>query len=53
MTKQQFKIWLVTHGYTQKSLAKALEITEPTITTYNRNNRYPRIFVLALKGLVA
>lgn len=53
MTTHEFKIWLVTHGYTQASLAKALGITEATICTYNRNGRYPVLFQLALKGLIA
>lgn len=53
MSKHDFKIWLATHGYTQSSLAKALGITEATICTYNRNGRYPTLFQLALKGLVA
>ena len=51
MTKQQFKIWMLTHGYTQETLAVAMGITTNTISTYNRNGRYPTMFLLALKGL--
>lgn len=52
MTKHDFKVWLVTHGYTQASLAEALGITTQTIATYNKNGRYPVLFQLALKGLL-
>lgn len=51
MSKTQFKVWLIQNGYTQKSLAKRLEITEQTITKYNGLSRYPEIFLLALKAL--
>ncbi len=52
MTAQQFKIWLIQQGYTQRTLAEKLAITERTISVYNRNGgRYPTIFLLALKGL--
>jgi DNA-binding XRE family transcriptional regulator len=51
MKKSEFKIWLIQNGYTQKSLAKRLEITEQTITKYNGLTRYPEIFLLALKAL--
>lgn len=51
MTKQEFKIWLIKNGYNQASLADALGINERTISVYNRNGRYPKLFELALKGL--
>lgn len=51
MKKSEFKIWLIQNGYTQKSLAKRLEITDQTITKYNSLTRYPEIFLLALKAL--
>lgn len=51
MKKSEFKVWLIHNGYTQKSLAKRLEITEQTITKYNGLTRYPEIFLLALKAL--
>jgi len=51
MTVYDFKLWLLNNGYTQKSLAKRLCITEQTITKYNGNGRYPVIFCLALKAL--
>lgn len=51
MTVHQFKIWLVTNGYTQKSLAKRLSMTERTITNYVTSERFPVVFVEALKGL--
>ena len=52
MTKTDFKVWLVTNGYTQKLLAEKLGLTEATIVTYNRNGRYPIIFQYALRGLL-
>lgn len=51
MTVHEFKIWLVTNGYTQKSLAKRLGITERTITNYVTAGRFPVVFQEALKGL--
>ena len=51
MNKLQFKTWLVLNDKTQKQVAKDLELTETTISNYNRVNRFPRIFELALKGL--
>ena len=50
MTKQQFKIWLITNDYTIKRLAEILGITEKTIYNY-QSTRFPRWFKLALKGL--
>ena len=51
MTVYDFKLWLLNNSYTQKSLAKRLQITEQTITKYNNNGRYPVIFCLALKAI--
>lgn len=51
LTKRQFKIWLVTNGYTQKTLAEKLGITDVTISKYNRIERYPKLFIIALKAL--
>lgn len=51
MTVYDFRLWLLNNGYTQKSLAKRLQITEQTITKYNNNGRYPVIFCLALKAI--
>lgn len=51
MKTEDFKVWLIRNGYTQKSLAKRLCITEQTITKYNGIGRYPEIFLLALKAL--
>ncbi len=48
MTVKQFKIWLVTNGYTQKSLADKLKITDRTVSNYVSVGRFPYIFVLAL-----
>lgn len=52
MNTHDFKIWLATHSLTQKQVAVKLGLTEATITTYNRNGRYPLVFQYALKGLV-
>ena len=51
MDKLQFKTWLVLNEKTQKQVARELQVTETTISNYNRVNRFPRIFELALKGL--
>jgi len=51
MNKRAFKIWLLQHGYTQITLGEKLGIGQSTITTYNKNERYPIMFVWALRGL--
>lgn len=51
MTKREFKIWLLQHGYTQKTLAHKLGLSDVTISTYNKNERYPIMFILSLKYL--
>ena len=51
MTNKQFNIWLATHGYNQSSLAIALGINRQTITGYKSNEHFPKLFVLALRGL--
>jgi transcriptional regulator with XRE-family HTH domain len=51
MNTQQFKIWLVTNGYNQKSLAEKLNISPVTITNYVKADRFPSTFVYALHGL--
>ena len=51
MTNHQFAIWLATWKYTQRQVADKLGITERTLSTYKRNENYPKWFVLALRGL--
>lgn len=51
MTQHEFKIWLAVNGYTQKSLAKRLGLTDRTVSTYATSGKFPIIFVEALKGL--
>lgn len=51
MTVRDFKIWLVINGYTQKSLAERLGLTERTIANYVAAGRFPVVFQQALKGL--
>lgn len=51
MTVKEFKIWLITNNYTQTTLAKRLGLSPNTITNYVTNERFPIVFVLALKGL--
>lgn len=51
MTTLDFKIWLVTNGYTQLSLAKQLGMTDRTISNYCTNGRFPIVFELALQSL--
>ena len=41
----------MTNGYTQKSLAGKLKITERTITNYVTSERFPFVFVLALVAI--
>lgn len=50
-TSHHFDIWLVTYKYTQRSLAKKLAISAQTITTYKKNERFPKLFITALTGL--
>ena len=51
LTKKEFKIWLLQNNYTQKTLAKKLGLSDVTICTYNKNERYPKMFVMSLKYL--
>ena len=51
MTNHQFAIWLATWQYTQRQVADEFGITEQTLSTYKRNENYPKWFVLALRGL--
>lgn len=53
MTVKQFKIWLIQNDYTIDALAEALGISTTTIYTYQRQGKFPRVFVLALQGLEA
>ena len=50
LSKLDFKIWLVTNGYTQKSLAVKLGLTQKTIFNYIHTGNKP-ILAYALKGL--
>ena len=50
MNKKDFKIWLINHDYTIKTLSEALGITEKTIYNY-QSTRFPKWFKLALNGL--
>ena len=51
MTAHDLKIWLVTHGYTQKTLAEALGVTVGTMNNWC-NNRPPQWLGFALAGLL-
>lgn len=51
MTNHHFAIWLATWQYTQRQVADEFGITEQTLSTYKRNENYPKWFVLALRGL--
>lgn len=51
MTKKEFRIWLIKNDHTVTSLAKAVGLSTRTIENYNANDRYPKQFQLALKGL--
>lgn len=51
MTVKEFKIWLIQNDYTIDALAEALGISTTTVYTYQRQGKFPRVFVLALKGL--
>lgn len=53
MTTHQFKVWLVTNGYTQLSLASELGLSSQTITNYCASGRFPKPFVFALNYLAA
>jgi DNA-binding XRE family transcriptional regulator len=51
LTKKEFKIWLLQNNHTQKTLAQKLGLSDVTISTYNKNERYPIMFVMSLKYL--
>lgn len=51
MTVKDFNIWLAVNGYNQSNLALKLGINRQTITGYKNNNCFPKLFILALKGL--
>ncbi len=51
LTKKDFKIWLLQNNHTQKTLAEKLGLSDVTISTYNKNERYPKTFILSLKYL--
>lgn len=53
MTVVEFKVWLIENGYTQKRLAKELDITEPTLSRYVKTGKFPKVFQLALNALDA
>lgn len=50
MTGKELKIWLVTHGYTQSTLATALNVHVNTINNYCRSS-VPVVVQMALKTL--
>ena len=50
MTKKEFKLWLINHDYTLKTIAEVFGITEKTIYNYQAT-RFPKWFIWALKGL--
>lgn len=51
MTNHQFDIWMATWRYKQYQVAEEFGITEQTISTYRRNEHYPKWFIHALRGL--
>jgi len=51
MTVKEFNIWLATNEYNQQELASVMGINRQTITGYKNNGRFPKLFVLALRGL--
>ncbi len=51
MTKKDFKIWLLQNNHTQKTLAHKLGLSYVTISAYNKNERYPIMFIMSLKYL--
>ena len=51
MTVREFKVWLVNNDYTQSALADKLNVSANTITTYVKNESFPVVFILALRGL--
>ncbi len=51
MNKKDLNIWLAENEINQIELAKEFKINPATITRYKWNNRFPRIFELALAGL--
>lgn len=51
MSTKEFKIWLINNDLNQKQLAKKIGVTSNTITNYVNADRFPTVFVWALKGI--
>jgi len=51
MDTKKFRIWLIENDYTQAMIAESFGLTENTISNYCKNNRFPRWFKFALRGL--
>lgn len=51
MTTKQFRIWLLEHNHNQTTVAEAFGLTQTTLSKYCVNNRFPKWFGYALKGL--
>jgi transcriptional regulator with XRE-family HTH domain len=51
MDRKAFKIWLISNDLNQRTLAEKLKLTDRTISTYCKNERFPDIFLYALKGI--
>lgn len=51
MTNKQLAHTLIDLNMTHEELARALGTTRNTITRYKRDNRFPKMFVLAVEAL--
>ncbi len=51
MNVLDFKLWLVRNGFTRKSLALYLGCTTETFRNYCTNERFPKVFCLALETI--
>lgn len=51
MTTKEFKIWLINNNHNQTTVSNAFGLTQVTISKYCTNNRFPKWFKYALRGL--
>lgn len=51
MNKQIFKLWLFVRGLTVTDVARMTGITTATIHNYCKRDRFPLLFILAIRDL--
>ncbi len=51
MTIVDFNVWLARNGFNRRSLAAYLGCTTETFRNYCKNDRFPKVFILALEAI--